>query len=284
MNGTWIEILRDPADIPVVKLLLGLAVGAFAAWGSGWLLPRLAEVIPSRFRNRVLTLVPALRLLIGLVVIVWAVPQVIAPTPQNLVAVLGALGIALGFAFKDYAASLVAGVVAVAERPYRQGDWVRIGPHYGEVRRVGSRAIQLVTADDDVVTVPHGRLWTDDVANANDGARTLQVDTEVWLHPDHDAEAVRARLLEVAWTAPRLDVARPVVVTQQEHAWATCYFVRAYPLDARDQFLFRTDVAARAKAALRALGCRFVAWPPAPDGGAANPTHGGATAAGGPAR
>jgi small-conductance mechanosensitive channel len=258
MNEQLAEILRDPSEIPVLVILVGLAAAAAAAWAISWLVPRLAEALPARFRTRVLTLVPALRLLLGLAVIVWAVPKVIAPTPQNLVAVVGALGIALGFAFKDYVASLVAGVIAVAERPYRQGDWVRFGEHYGEVRTVGSRAIQIVTNDDDVVTIPHGRLWTDDVANANDGDRTLMVVADVWLHPDHDAEAVRRRLLDVLATSRYLDPTRGFRVMLVEHPWGSRYALKAYPLDARDQFAFRTDLSVRAKAVVRALGVRFV--------------------------
>ena len=258
MNEELATILRDPSEIPVLLILAGLTAAGVAAWAISWLVPRLAEAVPARFRTRVLTLVPALRLLLGTAAIVWAVPKVIAPTPQNLVAVVGALGIALGFAFKDYVASLVAGVIAVAERPYRQGDWVRIGAHYGEVRSVGSRAIEMVTADDDVVTIPHGRLWTDDVANANDGARTLMVVADVWLHPDHDAEAVRSRLGDVLATSRYLDPTRPFTVMLVEHAWGSRYALKAYPLDARDQFAFRTDLSVRAKAALRPLGVRFV--------------------------
>lgn len=258
MNGQLVEILRDPADIPFLLLVVVLAAAAAVAWAISWLFPRLAEAFPARFRTRVLTLVPALRLLLGLAVIVWAVPKVVAPSPQNLVAILGALGIALGFAFKDYVASLVAGVIAVAERPYRQGDWVRFGEHYGEVRNVGSRAIQIVTNDDDVVTIPHGRLWTDDVANANDGRRTLLVVAEVWLHPDHDAEAVRRRLVDVLATSRFLDPTHEFRVMLVEHPWGSRYELKAYPLDARDQFAFRTDLSVRAKAAMRGLGVRFV--------------------------
>ena len=258
MNGQLTEILRDPGEIPVLLLLAGLTAAVVLTSALGWLLPKVADAVPARFRTRVLTLVPALRLAIGLAVIVWAAPKVIAPTPQNLVAIVGALGIALGFAFKDYVASLVAGVVAVAERPYRQGDWVRVGDHYGEVRRVGSRAIQLVTLDDDVVTIPHGRLWTDDVANANDGARTLLVVTEVWLHADHDAEALQRRLNDVLTTSRYLDPTRPYRVVLVDHAGGSCYALKAFPLDARDQVAFRTDLSARAKEVARALGVRFV--------------------------
>jgi small-conductance mechanosensitive channel len=260
------DVLRDASQIPWLRIA-AIAVGAWVLVRFlAWALPRAAEALPAAVRIRLLPLVPALRLAITLVAVLWIVPLVISPTPQNLVAVLGALGIALGFAFKDYATSLVAGVIAVYERPYRQGDWVRIGDVYGEVRSVGLRALQLVTPEDDVVTFPHAVLWSEDgVANANDGGRTLQVVARLWLEPEHDGAQVRDRLREVAWTSPWLDVTLPVEVIVREEPWGTRYDVKAYPLDARDQFRFLSDLTVRAKEVVAAQGARYAAAPPAPD-------------------
>lgn len=252
-----VGVVRDAADIPYLRIAL-IVLGAWLLIRFlTWALPLIGEALPAGVRIRVLPLVPALRLLITTMAVLWIVPLVIAPTPQNLVAVLGALGIALGFAFKDYAGSLVAGVVAVSERPYRQGDWVQIDGVYGEVRTVGLRALQIVTPNDDVVTFPHGVLWTGHVANANDGERTLRVVTTVWVAPDHDAKRLRERLAEVVWTSPRLDVTRPVEVFASEDPWGTRYEIKAYPLEARDQFAFRTDLTVRAKAVVTAVGAEF---------------------------
>lgn len=277
MNGeALVGVLRETAEIPWVRIVAVIVGAWLLVQAIAWLLPRIAERLPAAVRVRLLPLVPALRLIIGVVAIFWVVPQVIAPTPENLFAVLGALGIAIGFAVKDYVVSLVAGVVAVAERPYRQGDWVRIGDVYGEVRSVGLRALELVTPSDDVVTIPHSVLWNDAVVNANDGARTLQVVVDVWLEPDHDAGRVRERLREVAWTSPWLDVTRTVVVQLAEEPWGTRYMIKAYPLDARDQFDFTSDVTTRAKEAVRELGVRFATPPLAAgpaDGGPSTPSR-----------
>ncbi len=280
MNGAegLLDVVRDVSEIPFLRIVAVLLLGFLAARGVSVGFARLGERVPAAVRVRLLQAVPLARLAIALAVIVYVVPRVVAPTPQNLIAIVGAAGIAIGFALKDYVGSLVAGVVAITEAPYRQGDWIRIGSHYGEVRSVGLRAIEVVTLDDDVVTIPHGVLWTDDIANANDGARTLMVVTDLWLAPDHDAGAVRRRLQEVAWTSPWLDVRRPVAVVVREDPWGTRYQIKAYPLEARDQVPFRSDLVTRGKAALRALEVRFVerrpsaadapGAPDAPSGGA----------------
>lgn len=260
-SGALAEIVRELSEIPFLRIAIILAGAWLLVRIVALLLPKVAEALPAGLRVRVLPVVPVLRLFIGAVAVLWVIPLVISPTPQNVVALLGAMGIAVGFALKDYVSSLVAGVVAVWETPYRPGDWVRIGDVYGEVRSVGLRSIRLVTPSDDVVTVPHGTLWTDPVINANDGERTLMVVCDVWLEPDHDGAAVIGRLYEVAWTSPWLDVDRPVRVLASEEPWGTRYRVKAYPLDARDQFTFRSDLTVRGKAALQALGVRHAAVP-----------------------
>jgi small-conductance mechanosensitive channel len=85
-------------------------------------LPRLAERFSGLHRQYVLGSVQLLRLLAILIAVLLIVPRVIDPSFQNLFALLGALGLALGFAFKDYASSLTAGMVAAYENPYRMGD------------------------------------------------------------------------------------------------------------------------------------------------------------------
>lgn len=255
------DIVRKLEDINFVYIAVVLLLAWALMRGVEWLLPRLAALLPVKVRFTMLQLVPALRMLVVVAAVLLVVPQVIEPTMQNLFAILGAVGIAVGFAFKDYVSSLIAGMVAIYEQPYRQGDWVEVGGVYGEVRSVGTRALALATPDDDVVTVPHLKLWTERVSNANDGQRTLMVVTSIYLAPDHDAAAVRERLGDVILTSAYLDVARPWLVVLAEEPWGTHYKLKAYPVNARDQFLFESDLTVRAKAVLSAMGCRFAVAP-----------------------
>lgn len=154
---------------------------------------------------------------------------------------------------------LIAGVVAIFERPYRPGDWVRIGDDYGEVRSVGLRAITVQTADDNAVVIPHGRLWTDNVSNSNDGAKTLMCVADFYLQPRHDAALIRTLLRDVALTSAYLDYAQPIIVVLSVKPWGTHYKLRAYPFDMRDQFAFASDLTVRGKQAVFEAGAREAA-------------------------
>ena len=77
-----------------------------------WALPWLANRLHGRARHYLLASVPLLRLVLIVVALDLALPIIVEPSLRNMVALLGAAGLAIGFALKDYASSLIAGVVA----------------------------------------------------------------------------------------------------------------------------------------------------------------------------
>ena len=241
------------AAVVVIASVLILFVKRFLPW--------IAGKLPERFRFYILPWVPVLRLLILLAAIAQIVPLVIKPTAENLFAILGAVAIALGFAFKDYASSIIAGVVVLFEQPYRAGDWITVDDAYGEVRSLGLRSLTMVTPDDTVVTVPHSKIWDTAIRNENAGQRELQSVADFYLHPAHDGEAVRQALWDVGVTSPYLHLDRPIIVVVAEKPWATHYRLKAYPIDGRDQFLFISDLTIRGKAELQNLKLNFASTP-----------------------
>lgn len=213
-------------------------------------------------RFRVFALVPMTRLLILITALAIIVPIIIEPSLRNMVTLLGALGLAIGFAMKDYVSSLIAGVVSAVELPYRPGDWIQIEDTYGEVKHVGLRTVDIQTPDDDLVYVPHLKLWDHAVYNANNGGTSLQCVASFYLHPEHEAGWVRKALRDVALTSAYLKFDQPIIVVAEEKPWGTHYRIRAYPVDPRQQFLFITDLTLRGKKVLSAAGVQSAMLPP----------------------
>ncbi|MCA8863439.1 MULTISPECIES: mechanosensitive ion channel family protein [unclassified Halomonas] len=213
-------------------------------------------------RFRIFALVPMTRLLILITALAIIVPIIIEPSLRNMVTLLGALGLAIGFAMKDYVSSLIAGVVSAVELPYRPGDWVQIEDTYGEVKHVGLRTVDIQTPDDDLVYVPHLKLWDHAVYNANNGGTSLQCVASFYLHPEHEAGWVRKALRDVALTSAYLKFDQPIIVVAEEKPWGTHYRIRAYPVDPRQQFLFITDLTVRGKTVLSAAGVQSAMLPP----------------------
>lgn len=220
-------------------------------------IPFLANKFTGKRRLYILALMPILRLLIVVAVFIITFPILIVPTTENLIAFLGAMGIALGFALKDYISSLFAGIVTLYEMPYRPGDWIEINGIYGEVISIGLRSLELRTPDDNVVHIPQLKIWDTPIFNSTSGSRDLLCITDFYLHPNHDAALIKQKLLDVIITSPFLQLKKPIEIIVREKPWGTHYQLKAYPVDARDQFRFISDLTIRGKKALLDLGVEF---------------------------
>lgn len=251
------QIFRDLDQIPVLYIIVLIAIAFVLTSLAKRGIPALARLLPPRFSYYLLPMIPICRLIITAGTLILLVPTVIEPTMQNLIAFFGAVGLALGFAFKDFASSLIAGIIAVYEQPYRVGDRVTIDGIYGEVQAINLRSLKLITPDDNAVTIPHNCIWNNSIQNANDGFREQQCVTMFYLQPDHDAEEVRQILRDVALTSPYTQFSRPLRVSLQEKPWATCYKIRSYPIDGHDEFAYISDLTSRGKSALREAGFKF---------------------------
>lgn len=261
-NEQYTRLFNDIDSQALIILGVTLASMVLLIIASQHGLNWLANRLHGQLRFRVFALVPLTRLLILITALVIAVPVVIEPSMRNMVTLLGALGLAIGFALKDYVSSLIAGVVSAVELPYRPGDWVSIEGTYGEVKHVGMRTVDIQTPDDDMVAVPHLKLWDSAIHNANNGGTSLQCVTHFYLHPEHEAERVRKTLRDVALTSAYLKFDRPIIVVAEEKPWGTHYRIRAYPVDPRQQFLFITDLTVRGKQVLSDMGIKPALLPP----------------------
>ncbi|RYZ58433.1 MAG: mechanosensitive ion channel [Proteobacteria bacterium] len=251
-----VKFLNDLQEISFTKIALILLGAVLCVFVVRKIIPYLAKRGPNQMRLYLLSSVPVFRLVVIMVSIAWIIPIVFNVTIQNFLLFIGAASVAIGFAFKDYVSSIIAGIVAIFERPYRPGDWIKIDEDYGEVRFVGIRTLQIVTASDNVITIPHGRIWNSNISNSNDGSRTLMCVAEFFLSPDHDSLQIRDVLRDVAITSAYLLYSKPVLVIVSQTPLGTNYQLKAYPFDMRDQFTFKSDLTIRGKAAIAAVGAK----------------------------
>ncbi len=257
MNDKFSHIKKLFADIGASEIFLSIAILASAyilVLVSRHILPRFAKVLPSKIRLIYLSLLPVLRLIIGFSAFLLIIPILFNINFQNFVFVLGTLGVALGFAVKDFVSSAIAGFVSVFERSYRVGDWIKISENYGEVISVRIRSLKVLTPDDNIVTIPHSCIWQDHISNSNDGSETLQCVADFFLANNQSIQKISQILRAVACSSAYLHYEKPVKVVAKNEIWATHVKLRAYPFDLRDQFAFITDLTLRGQNALREAG------------------------------
>jgi small-conductance mechanosensitive channel len=90
---------------------------------------------------------------IGMFVLLnWFFPR-LSLTPMFVTS--GVVSIVVGLAIQDPLSNLLAGVLMTVERPFRIGDWVRIGDLQGEVVTITWRATRIRTRENDYVLIPN---------------------------------------------------------------------------------------------------------------------------------
>lgn len=209
----------------------------------------ISEKVPRRFRLIIKQSMPFLKALVLVFTIGYLLNLFFNLNGPNLIALTGTIALALGFAFKDYASSIVAGLVNLVEGPFRMGDRIQIGDHYGEVVDYGLRGLMIQTPDDNAVTIPHSSTWTSPISNANSGQLEAQVVTEFYFSHGADIELAVNILYQAAYSSRYTQLKLPVVVVVKEEPWSTLLKLKAYPMDARDEFIYKTDLILRIKKA-----------------------------------
>lgn len=199
---------------------------------------------------------PAIRLLIWTATIIFIVLVVVSPPDSVIFAMLGTLGLAVGLAAQDGIRNLIAGVVMIFNPPFRTGDMIEFGGHYGEVVRLDLSATWLRTFNDNTVMIPNAKFLTGAVSNSNSGALDEMVVVTLdlpWPRPITEAKAVAA---EAARASPYCFLKKPVaVMVSQRHEYGRFVLqltIKAYVVDVRLERMMASDIAERTLEALEA--------------------------------
>ncbi|MFZ1497351.1 MAG: mechanosensitive ion channel domain-containing protein [Saprospiraceae bacterium] len=83
----------------------------------------------------------------------------------NILAGAGIIGIIAGFAFKDIASNIFAGLLLKLQRPYKKGDWVNISTVYGMVENVGWITTTIKPVEGQDVIVPNQLIYSNVFTN-----------------------------------------------------------------------------------------------------------------------
>jgi small-conductance mechanosensitive channel len=134
---------------------------------------------------------------VGYIVVVSLALSTLGVQLQHLAWVASALAVGIGFGLQAIVQNFVSGLILLAERPVKVGDWVSLGVDIeGDVRRINVRATEIQKADRSTVIVPNSEFITKAVRNVTYNSPLGLVQFKLVLPLTVDVERVRSELLQ----------------------------------------------------------------------------------------
>ncbi len=123
---------------------------------------------------------------------------------SSLAIVAGALGVGIGFGLNSIVNNFVSGLILLAERPVRVGDWVSVSGGEGIVKKINVRSTEIETFDNCTIIVPNSSLITESVKNWTHRDTIGRFTVNVAFAHGIDADETAKQLLKLAQDHPKV--------------------------------------------------------------------------------
>jgi small-conductance mechanosensitive channel len=180
-------------------LLLGTMVMLFRL--SHYLLAR-GDDAPSWRENVPLLFLQIVRFLLLLLVFYLIVGQIWNVDVGRLVTAFGIGSLVVALALQEPLSNLFAGLLLQINRPFQQGEWIRVGQDEGTVVEVNWRHTAIRTRDNDLIIIPNGAMAKNSFKNYSRPTRLHRLGEEFDFHVKHPPNQVLRMLYDAALDTP----------------------------------------------------------------------------------
>ncbi len=101
----------------------------------------------------------------------------------------------IGLALQDVLGNLFSGISVHISPPFKIGDWIKVGGHFGRVTESNWRATTLRSPDRDIIILPNNEIAKKDIVNMSQRPGLLYSDFVIGLSYEASPDQVRRALL-----------------------------------------------------------------------------------------
>jgi len=131
---------------------------------------------------------------------------------KGLLAGSGVVAIVVGFAGQNLFAGIIGGIAIQINRPYKVGDWLKVGDTYGEVREINWRSTRLCTNDDIYLDIPNNEMVSHEIVNLHYPTEVHAMRIRVGVEYKNPPNRVKDALVRAAQSANNVLAHPPVRV------------------------------------------------------------------------
>ena len=124
----------------------------------------------------------------------------------------GTVGLGIGFGLQKIFSNLASGIILLMDRSIKPGDVIVVADAVGEVSKIGTRAVSVITRDGKEHLIPNELLMTERVENWNFSSRDVRIRMSVRVGYDSDLDQVEELIQAATRESPRvIDSPKPAV-------------------------------------------------------------------------
>ena len=200
-----------------------------------------------------------LKNLILVIIIVLALANVLAQFGfdiVSLVAGLGIVGLAVGFAAQSTLANFIAGITILVEQSFQVGDWIRLNGKEGRVVKISLRATQILDRDNIIIIIPNSTMSSSEVTNLT-SKKMIRFDVKTRVALETDITTAREVILKaLAKDEIILKHPAPMVTVSELGEYAVHLIVRFWvaPLSVARIPIIKEQIQEKIKLSLDAAG------------------------------
>jgi small-conductance mechanosensitive channel len=189
----------------VLLVIVGVIVCArFGSKAARWLLGKTTrlDLTQKLLAEKLATVfIWALALLVGI--------DVLGINLTALAVFSGAFGLAIGFGLQKTFGNLIAGIILLMDRSIKPGDVISVADaagkdSFGQIRKIGIRAISVVTRDQTEFLIPNEILMTNQVVNWSYSSRDVRVKAPVGVAYHTDLDLAEQLMMQAVCDTPRV--------------------------------------------------------------------------------
>ena len=227
------DLLRDAISfgLKVVAAFLVYIIGA-------WLIKRVKGVLRRIFekRNTEKTIASFINSLVTIsltVLLVIITVGTLGVNTTSLAAVLAAGGMAIGMALSGTVQNFAGGIMILAFKPFKSGDFIEAQGYMGTVNTVSIVSTTLTTPDNREIVIPNGALFNGSIDNySRSGLR--RVEWLVNVEYGTDSDKCKEQLLKIMKSDERIldasekGAADPVVMLKSMESSSVVFTARGW--------------------------------------------------------
>ncbi|MBU2494702.1 MAG: mechanosensitive ion channel [Bacteroidetes bacterium] len=158
--------MQDYLTLYGIKIIGAAAILIIGIWLSKVLSNTLGKILTRKNIDATLTkfFVNIVKISLSAFVVIAAIDQAGVET-TSFVAVIGAAGLAVGFALQGSLSNFASGIMLIIFRPIKAGDFIEGGGSSGTVEEIGIFVTILKTPDNKIIFVPNSKLLSDNIVN-----------------------------------------------------------------------------------------------------------------------